>query len=129
MLNSTVMLLEIQTSRIEPDIMLLALAGKLALGRESQRIETLVQDLLRQNERKLIFDLAKVDHMDSTGIGIMAYCFGTLNRSGGEMCVIGANGKVLHLLQITHLDAVLPLYPSMETACARLSGKASPGAP
>jgi anti-sigma B factor antagonist len=114
------MLLQIETRRIAPDITLLELTGKIALGRESQRIETLVQDLLRQNERKLIFDLSRVDHMDSTGIGILAYCFGTTNRCGGELRVAGAAGKVLHLLQITHLDSVLPLFSSVEAACASL---------
>src|ERR1700682_3021795 len=117
------MLLEIQTRRIAPDITILELAGKVSLGRESQKVETTVQDLLRQNEKKLIFDISRVDHMDSTGIGVMAYCFGTLNRCGGELRVAGANGKVLHLLQMTHLDTVLPLYPSVEAACASLGVK------
>jgi len=119
------MLLQIESRRIEPDITVLALAGKITLGRESQKIETLIQDLLRADEKKIVFDLSQVDHVDSTGIGILAYCFGTLNRSGGEMCVAGATGKVLHLLQITRLDTVLPLYPSVDAACAHLCGKAT----
>ena len=125
MLNSILMLLEIETRRIAPDVTVLEMVGKIALGRESQRVETLVQDLLRQNERKLIFDLSRVNHIDSTGIGVMAYCFGTLNRCGGEFRVAGATGKVLHLLQITRLDTVLPLYPSVEAACASLGVKTS----
>jgi len=104
------MVLQIESKRVAPDITLLEIVGKISLGRESQKIETLVQDLLRQNEKKLVFDMTRVDHMDSTGIGIMAYCFGTLNRCGGELRLAGATGKVLHLLQITHLDKVLPLY-------------------
>jgi anti-sigma B factor antagonist len=119
------MLLQIETRRIAPDITLVELAGKIALGRESSKIETLVQDLLRQNEKKLVFDVSRVDHIDSTGIGIMAYCFGTLNRSGGEMRLAGATGKVLHLLQITHLDRVLPLDASVEAACASLGRSAA----
>jgi len=118
------MLLQIETRRIEPDIMVLQISGKIALGRESQKIEVLVQDLLRRNEKKLVFDLARVDHVDSTGIGILAYCFGTLNRGGGELRVAGATGKVLHLLQITHLDNILPLYASVEDACKSLGAKA-----
>ncbi len=125
MLNLDAMPLEIETRRIAPDITLLELAGKISLGRESQKVETVVQDLLRQNERKIIFDIAHVDHMDSTGIGVMAYCFGTLNRCGGEFRVAGAHGKVLHLLQITHLDKVLPLCPTVEAACASMGGKAA----
>ena len=73
------MLLQIDTKRIEPDITILAVSGKIALGRESHKLETAVQDLLRQDHKKIILDLSAVDHMDSTGIGIIAYCFGTLN--------------------------------------------------
>jgi anti-sigma B factor antagonist len=123
MLNLDAMSLEIDTKRIEPDITLVELAGKILLGRESQRIEALVQDLLRQNEKKIILDITRVDHLDSTGIGILAYCFGTLNRIGGEMRIAGAQGKVLHLLQITRLDKVLPLYSSVEAACIGLDAK------
>ena len=115
------MLLQIETRRIEPDITVVEMSGKIALGRDSQRIEALVQDLLRQNEKKVIFDISHVDHMDSTGIGAMAYCFGTLNRCGGELRLAGACGKVLHLLQITRLDHVLPLYTTVEAACVDLT--------
>jgi len=117
------MLLQIDSRRIEPDITLLELTGKISLGRESQRIETLVQDLLRQNERKIILDISRVDHLDSTGIGILAYCYGTVNRSNGELRIAGASGKVLHLLQITRLDTVLPLCNSVEAALAALGAK------
>jgi anti-sigma B factor antagonist len=123
MLNLDAMSLEIDTKRIEPDITLVGLSGKISLGRDSQRIETLVQDLVRQSERKIILDISHVDHLDSTGIGVLAYCFGTLNRIGGELRIAGAQGKVLHLLQITRLDNVLPLYSSVETACAGLVSK------
>ena|SRR5215472_14040600 len=114
------MLLRIETRRIEPGITVMELSGKISLGRESQQIEVLVQDLLRRNEKKIILDVSNVDHLDSTGIGILAYCFGTLNRNGGDMRIAGASGKVLHLLQITRLDAVLPLCNSVEMACASL---------
>jgi len=117
------MSLQIDTRRIEPGITVLELAGKISLGRESQGIETLVQDLLRQDEKKIILDISHVDHMDSTGIGILAYCYGTVNRSGGNLRISGATGKVLHLLQITRLDGVLPLCNSVEAACASLGRK------
>ena len=115
------MLLQIETRRIEPDITVLELTGKISLGRESQRIETLVQDLLRQEAKKIILDISRVDHLDSTGIGILAYCYGTVNRSNGELRIAGASGKVLHLLQITRLDGVLPLSNSVEAARASLA--------
>lgn len=120
------MLLQMETRRIESGIVVLELTGKISLGRESQRIETVVQDLLRQDEKKIVLDISRVDHMDSTGIGILAYCYGTINRSGGDLRIAGASGKVLHLLQITRLDGVLPLSNTVEAACASL-GTEAPG--
>lgn len=117
------MLLQIETRRIAPDITVLELTGTIALGRESQRVEAVVQDLLRQDAKKIIFDLSRVGHIDSTGIGILAYCFGTLNRCGGELRIAGASGKVRHLLQITRLDKVLPLNDSVEESCVSLGAK------
>ena len=80
------MLLQIEIRRLEPDITLLELTGKISLGRESQRIETLVQDLLRQEQKKIILDISRVDHLDSTGIGILAYCYGTVEAKAMENC-------------------------------------------
>ncbi len=120
------MSLQIETRHIEPGITVLELTGKISQGRESQRIETLVQDLLRQSRKKIILDISRVDHLDSTGIGILAFCYGTVNRNGGELRIAGATGKVLHLLQITRLDGVLPLCASIEAACASL-GATPPG--
>lgn len=117
------MSLEIETRHIEPGITVLELAGKISLGRESQRVETILQDLLRQDEKKVVLDISRVDHLDSTGIGILAYCYGTVNRNGGDLRIAGACGKVLHLLQITRLDGVLPLCNSVEAACASLGAK------
>jgi anti-sigma B factor antagonist len=117
------MLLQIDTRQIPPDITVMVLGGKIAMGRESQRIEMAVQEMLRLNQKKLILDITGVEHVDSTGIGILAYCFGTLTRAGGALRVVGAGGKVLHLLQITRLTSVLPLAASIEEACQSMSGQ------
>jgi len=117
-------MLQIETRQVQPDITVLELSGKILLGRESKRIETLVQDLLRQNEKKIVLDISRVDHLDSTGIGILAYCYGTVNRGNGALRIAGANGKVLHLLQITRLDGVLPLSHSVEAALDSLGAEA-----
>ncbi len=77
------MLLQIETRRIEPDITVLTLTGKITMGRECQKVEQTVKDLLQQNFKKLIFDITAVDHIDSTGVGILAYGFGAVTRAGG----------------------------------------------
>jgi hypothetical protein len=41
------MLLEIHERQIQPDIVVVELSGKLALGRESQRVESMLHDLVQ----------------------------------------------------------------------------------
>lgn len=119
------MLLQIDTRRIEPDITVLTLTGKITMGRECQKVEQSVQELLKQNAKKLILDITAVDHIDSTGIGILAYGFGAITRSGGVLKVVGAGGKVLHVLQITRLTSVLPLCDSVDAACKSFAAAAA----
>ena len=45
------MLLQIDTRRIEPDITVLTLTGKITMGRECQKVEQTVQELLKQNAK------------------------------------------------------------------------------
>ncbi|MGH9863679.1 MAG: STAS domain-containing protein [Candidatus Acidiferrales bacterium] len=65
------MILKIEQRRIEPDVVVLELEGKLLMGNESKRLELQVEELLRNNQKKFIFDLSQLTHMDSTGIGII----------------------------------------------------------
>ena len=119
------MLLQIETRRIDPDITVLALTGKITMGRECQKVEQTVKDLLQQNFKKLIFDITAVDHIDSTGVGILAYGFGAVTRAGGILRVVGAGGKVLHVLQITRLTSVLPMCDSIDAACKSFASAAA----
>ncbi len=111
----------IRGKNVEPDIVVLELTGKVTLGRESQRLEGLVKELLQQNVRKLVFDLSAVDYIDSAGMGVVAYCFGAMKEAGGEFRVAGAAGKVQNLFKITRLDTILPFFPTVAAACEGLA--------
>ncbi|MBV8863791.1 MAG: hypothetical protein JO210_00145, partial [Acidobacteriaceae bacterium] len=61
--------MEISHNEIAPHIVVVTIAGKVMMGPESEQITTLVSDLLRQPKRTIIFNLADVTKIDSTGIG------------------------------------------------------------
>ena len=71
------------------------LAGRLALGRESPRIETLLAELLRKGELRVIFDMTRLDAIDSAGMAQVARAAGRLKASGGRLVVAAtARAKV-----------------------------------
>src|SRR5574341_465972 len=79
------MILQIETKRVQPDIVVLGFKGRITLGRESQQIETMVKDLVNQREKKLVFDLSGVDYIDSSGLGVLTYAFKAMQDSGGVL--------------------------------------------
>jgi len=115
------MLLRIATKRIEPDILVVELSGRITLGGESQGLETAVQELVARSERKIVLDLGGVDYVDSTGLGTITHCFSALKKAGGGLLVARAGGKVQHLFKITRLDTFLALFPTVEAACERFT--------
>jgi anti-sigma B factor antagonist len=114
------MSLNIQKRRVGADAIVLGLAGRLTLGREHQEVEWQVEDLLKEHERKIIFDFSELKYLDSTGVGILVMCFGKVKQAGGELSVVGAQGIVEQTLKMTRVDQIVTLYSTVEAAAENL---------
>jgi len=101
-------MLEIQTKRLPPDIVVLEITGRITLGRESKQLEGAVNSLVcEQQEKKIIFDLSGVTHLDSTGVGTIVTSAGQVKQAGGELRLAGANKHVEHLLKVTSIHKLV----------------------
>ncbi|HUI58360.1 MAG TPA: STAS domain-containing protein [Bryobacteraceae bacterium] len=107
---------EISHSEVAPGTIVITLAGKLMLGPEGDQIVTLVEELLRQGKLTIIFDLAGVGGIDSTGIGRFISSFNKITAAGGQMRMAGATGHVLQAFRVSLLDKVFRFYPSVQEA-------------
>jgi anti-anti-sigma factor len=119
------MLLPIRKKRIEPDITVVELAGKLPLGGESQRIERLVAELATKGELRVIFDMSRVDYIDRGGTALVALAAAKLKASGGRLVVAAPEGRVLELLTTTQVTAMVTVCPTVMEA-ADVFGPAPP---
>jgi anti-anti-sigma factor len=119
------MLLPIRKRRIEPDITVVELADRLALGLESQGIERLAGELARKGELWVIFDMTRVDTIDSAGLGLVARAAGKLKASGGRLVVAAGEGRVLELLTKAKVNAMVTVCPTVMEA-ADVFGPAPP---
>ena len=114
------MLLEIEEKQIEPDITAVALVGRLALGRESQRVETIIDELLQNGRVRVILDMTGVNYLDSAGIGLLALAAGRLKERGGKLVVVAQAGRVLSLLTMTQITVIVPVCPTLAAAADSL---------
>jgi anti-sigma B factor antagonist len=110
------MLLQLLKSNPAPDICLLGFSGKLLMGKESREVEGKVSELLGSGMKKIIFDLSKLDNIDSTGVGILVMCGGKAKKAGGEVRIAGPEGLVKDTLAMTHVDRLVRIFPTVDEA-------------
>lgn len=115
------MSLGVERQDLQSATSVITLRGKLMLGEESAQLETLVPQLLKNGRKNLVFDLAGVTHIDSTGIGRFIDTYSRLAQVGGQMRLAGATGAVRDSFRVTRLDTVFKFYPTVEAACEGLN--------
>jgi len=109
-------MLTLNVERLDPDVYVLKLAGRLGVGSSGQELQWKVEELLAKNEKKVVMDFTELKYIDSSGLGIVVFCCGKLNEAGGELRVAGANPTIRNLFKITRVDKVLHLDDSVTQA-------------
>jgi len=112
-------MLEIQTRQLPPDIVVVEITGRITIGRECKQLEWAVDTLVREKqEKKIIFDLAGVTHLDSTGVGIIVMSAGQVKQAGGQLRLAGANKHIEQVLKVTSIDKLVAWNPTVDEAAA-----------
>ncbi|MBD3225590.1 MAG: anti-sigma factor antagonist [Caldithrix sp.] len=102
----------------QEDVVIIELAGKIMGGPEASEINDQVHTQIDQNYRKILIDLAQVDWMNSSGLGILIGAMTTLKNNDGVMGLVNASERIKNLLKITKLLEVFHLYDNLEEAIA-----------
>jgi len=111
------MMMEMSHKECAPGAAVVTLAGKVTMGAESEQILGLVDNLLREGKRTIVFDIAGVNHIDSTGIGRFISSYHKISAAGGDMRMAGATGVLFQAFHVSMLDTVFRFFPDVEAAC------------
>ena len=104
------------TSREENDVIILEPKGKIMGGPDATMLHDFLHDLIKQDKKKVVIDLSKVEWMNSTGLGILISGLTTLRNNGGELKLARVTEKIQSLLAITKLITVFENHDSVEEA-------------
>jgi anti-sigma B factor antagonist len=94
--------------------------GSLRAGETAEALEKALGRAEAQASGAALLDLSNVREIDSTALGVVVGTGRRLHAAGRELYLVGPNERVLLLFQLTKLDAVFPVAPSVEDA---LSGR------
>jgi anti-sigma B factor antagonist len=63
-----------------------------------------------------ILDLTDVPYMDSAGMGVVVNGHVHCQGRGGKFVAVGVSSRILALFEMTHVDKVITMAPTLEAA-------------
>jgi anti-anti-sigma factor len=106
------------TFREDPDrhAVVCTLAGKLIGKPASYAVLDEVRQHVEHGCIHVVVDLAAVDRIDSTGVGILASIYTSAHRRGGRVFVVNADARARDVLSIMRLMDFLETAESADAA-------------
>jgi len=108
----------VEASQLESGIVVIKISGRLAMGSETERLDATVKGLIERDQKQFILDIATLDYLDSSGIGMLVSCLTNVRKAGGELKVVGANARIRRIFSMTGVDSVMPVFNSVAEATA-----------
>ncbi len=104
--------------KLEKDIAVLTVSGNMMGGPETTALHEKVKSLLADGVKKVVIDLKNVKWMNSSGLGVLMACWGSVVKSGGNLKLASATEKVKSLMIITQLLQFFETYENVNRATA-----------
>ena len=77
-----------------------------------------LNELVAGGHYELVVDMAGVDFLDSTGLGVLVGGLKRARAHDGTLRLVCAQEKILKVFRITGLTKVFPIHPTLDAALA-----------
>jgi anti-anti-sigma factor len=106
----------IDMKQSESGIAVVSISGRLVLGKDEERLESVTGELIEKGQKKFVYDISALDYADSSGIGTLVSCLTNIKKAGGDLRMAGANTRMMRLFTMTGVNTLIPLYPTVAAA-------------
>jgi anti-sigma B factor antagonist len=114
----------------QDDVCILRLKGRFATGVDRDYLTDKTDQIKKRGCDKLIVDFTEVPYIDSTGLAFIVGLYTSVKKlDGGRFVIVGPKARVRDVLNLTHLDSVIPIVPDLAAGFAFLHGEGSPPQP
>ncbi len=79
-------------------------------------LDTCLEDAVKQGEKILIIDCSELAYISSPGIGVFTSRLSDAQDGNFMMALCSLNEKIFGVFSILGLDAIVPIYPTLEEA-------------
>ena len=102
-------------------ITIIDLSGKVMGGSDAEVFKDCIYDLLEEDRRKIIVNLAKVTWINSSGVGILITGYTTMRKKNGDLKLLNVSEKIKSILYVTKLNLIFECFEDEDEAVASYS--------
>jgi len=104
--------------KLEGNVAILSLSGNMMGGPDTDKLHEKVKSLIDDGITKVIIDLKGVKWMNSSGLGALMACFGSLSNANGKLKLANVAEKVKSVFMITQIIKFFDTYETVDRAVA-----------
>lgn len=102
--------------RKKSGVVILDLKGKILTGDAITEIRVTINNLVKENETKVVLNFTDVPYLDSTGLGEIVRSFTSIKKIDGLVKILNLSSRVKDLMTITKLITVFECFEDEEKA-------------
>jgi anti-sigma B factor antagonist len=99
-------------------VVILEMNGKLMGGPDAISFNDTLKALIHEGSLNIIVDLAKVNWVNSTGLGILISGYSTMKKSGGDLKLLHVSDRIESIFMVSKLHTVFQSFDDEEEAIA-----------
>ena len=107
--------MEMKTRKID-NVLIIDMTGDIMGGAESTDFRNIIYQAIEDDNVNIVIDLAKVNWMNSSGLGLLISGLTTIRSSGGDLRLANASDRVRRTIEITKLESVFLSFDSTDEA-------------
>jgi anti-sigma B factor antagonist len=121
--TSTATPFAIERRELDARTSVVSVEGELDLA-SAPRLKWMLVDALGEGHTRLILDLSLATFMDSTALGVLVAVKRSLDRDG-VLVIVCAAAPVLKIFELSGMDGVFAISPTLQQALAQLDAPAA----
>ena len=94
------------------------LVGRLTSSDNAGALGARVARLMAEGHTRLVLNLAKLNYVDSSGLGEMVSCYSQVQKAGGSIRLAQTTARMQDLLALTRLLMIFDSYETEDLALA-----------
>lgn len=98
------------------NVAVLTISGNMMGGPETTALHDKVKSLIKDGIKSVVIDLKGVKWLNSSGLGVLMSCFGSLSSAGGKLKLANIAEKIQSILMITKMIEFFETFESVDRA-------------